>query len=398
MSTVELFDRSRRASSLGIKNAESLVLDWPTIISRKRSIVESWSKGKEPALREAGIDVILGPARFVSPHEIEVDSRRISAGRFVIATGSKASRPASIDGIEHAMISDDLLDHPEVPARVVIVGGGVIALELGFCFARAGSTVTVLQNGPHILPSADEEMRDALVEIGRSLGMKFHTNITVKRIRPDRTAEGEKEGSVDSFPADIVLLAAGRPPNTAHLSLEAVGVERTQRGGVAVNEFLQSTSASHVYAAGDAVGRFQHTPTAWYEGPIAARNALQGNSEKTDYSVLPTTVFTIPALAQVGMTERQAIESGCKVKINRTLVKHNPAAGIREEMEGLTKLIYEEGSEKLLGIHILGPHAEDLIGGAAVALRCGLTRRELAGIHPVFPTLGSAIIDAANGW
>jgi len=195
VSTVELFDRSRRASSLGIKNAESLALDWPAIISRKHSIVESWSKGKEPALREAGIDVILGPARFVSPREIEVDSRRISAGRFVIATGSKASRPASIDGIEHAMISDDLLDHPEVPARVVIVGGGVIALELGFCFARAGSTVTVLQNGPHILPSADEEMRDALVEIGRSLGMKFHTNITVKRIRPDRTAEGEKEGA-----------------------------------------------------------------------------------------------------------------------------------------------------------------------------------------------------------
>lgn len=397
MSTVELFDRSRRASSLGIKNAASLALDWPAVISRKRAIVESWSRGKEPALRQAGIDVITGPARFVSPHEIQVDGRRIGAERFIVATGSKASRPP-IEGVEHAMMSDDLLDHAEVPARLVVIGGGVIGLELGFCFARAGSRVTVLQNGPHILPAADEEIRDALLEIGRSLGMEFRTNAAVKRIGANRTVEAESEGTVESFPADVVLVAAGRPPNTAHLGLEAAGVERTSRGGVKVNEFLQSTQAAHVYAAGDAIGRHQHTPTAWYEGPIAARNALQGNSERTDYSVLPTTVFSIPALAQVGMTERQAVELGLRVKVNRTLVKHNPAAGVRGDTDGVTKLIYEEGTEKLLGVHILGPHAEDLIGGAAIALRGGLTRGELAGIHPVFPTLGSAIIDAANGW
>lgn len=398
MSTVELFDRSRRAGELGIANASSLALDWPAVIVRKRSIVRSWSQGKEPALRQAGIDVIKGQASFISPVEITAGGRRVRAGKFVIATGSRPARPQAIAGLEYAMSSDELLDHPELPGRLVVIGGGVIAIELGFCLARAGSRVTILQKGPHVLAGADEEMRDALIEIGRGLGMQFHTGVQVTRVRPDRSVEATHGGGAQCYPADAVLVAAGRPPNTGHLNLEAAGVERTARGGVKVNEYLQSVTAAQVYGAGDAVGGRQHTPTAWYEGTIAARNALKGNEEKTDYSILPSTVFTIPALAQVGLTERQAREQGIRVKVNRTLVRNNPAAGVRGEDEGLTKLIYEEGSEKILGVHVLGPRAEDLIAGAAVVLKGGLTRGDLAGIHPVFPTLGSVLVDAANGW
>lgn len=398
MSAVELFDRCRRSGDLGIRHAASLALDWPAVIARKRSLVERWSRGKEASLREAGIEVINGPASFLSPEEIVAGERRVRAAKFVIATGSRPARPRAIDGLEHAMTSDELLDHPEIPGRLVIIGGGVIGLELGFCLARAGSRVTVLQDGPEILGDADEEMREVLLDVGRSLGMTFRTGVRVTRVRPDKAVEAAREGGAAIYPADAVLVAAGRPPNTSRLNLEAAGVECTARGGVRVNEYLQSVTAARVYAAGDAAGGPQHTPTAWYEGRIAARNALRGNAEKTDYSVLPTTVFTIPALARVGLTEQEARGRGLRVKVNRTRVRDNPAAGVRGEEEGITKLIFEEGSEKILGVHMLGPRAEDLIGAAAVALKGGLRRNELAAIHPVFPTLGSALIDAANGW
>lgn len=165
-----------------------------------------------------------------------------------------------------------------------------------------------------------------------------------------------------------------------------------------VNEFLQSTGAPHVYAAGDVIGSHQHTPVAWYEGPIAAHNALRGNERKVDLSLLPTGVFTIPSLVQVGVTEREARERGLKVAVNRSPLRNNPAAGVRAETEGLVKVVYEEGTDRLLGVHVLGAHAEDLVQIAAAGMRGGLTRAEFASMHYVFPTLGGAIFDTMAGW
>jgi pyruvate/2-oxoglutarate dehydrogenase complex dihydrolipoamide dehydrogenase (E3) component len=395
VSTVEMAWRTRGAGKLGLTRVDGVGLDWSALIARKNRIVAAWSKGKEPGLERKGITVLRGRARFVGPHELEVGDRRVSSEWIVIATGSAPARPP-VPGIEHALTSDQLLDRTERPERMVVIGGGMIGMELGFALARAGTRVTVLQSGPQVLPAVDDELRTALTELGRATGLEIRTQARVTRITADRTVEAEIDGAPHRFPADLVLAATGRPPNTAGLGLEAAGVA-VEGGAVRVNEFRQSPSAPHVYAAGDVNGQHQHTPVAWYEGRLVARNALEGNRHAVDFSVFPTTVFTIPALAQVGLTEAEARRQGLRVAVGRAPFEDNPAAGVRHETEGLVKVVYEEPSGRILGVHILGPAAEDLIHIAAVALRGKLSRQDLAGMHYVFPTLGGAVFDAMWG-
>jgi pyruvate/2-oxoglutarate dehydrogenase complex dihydrolipoamide dehydrogenase (E3) component len=395
VSTVDLAWRARRAGELGLTGTAGLGLDWAAVIARKDRIVASWSEGKEASLARKGITVLPGRARFVGPHELEVGGRRLSAERVVVATGSAPARPP-IEGIEHAFTSDRLLDHRRLPDRLVVVGGGMIGMELGFVFAHAGTRVTVLQSGPAVLPAVDEEMRVALTALGAEAGLEVRTGARVRRITAERVVEAEIGGASERFPADVVLVATGRPPNTAGLGLEAAGVA-TERGAVTVDPYRRSTSAPHVYAAGDVTGGHQHTPVAWYEGRLAAENALRGNRHAVDYRLLPTAVFTIPPLAQVGLTEAEARKQGLRLAVSRAPFADSAAAGVRGETEGLVKVVAEEGSGRLLGVHVLGAGAEDLIHVAAVAMRGGLTRADLAGMHYVFPTLAGSVFDAMWG-
>jgi glutathione reductase (NADPH) len=392
VSTVELAWRARRAGTLGLTGTGGLGLDWAAIIARKNRLVASWSQGKAERLEQQGISVLRGRATFVKPHELAVGGRRIAAEHVVIATGSSPARPA-IPGIEYAVTSTEFLELTTLPESMVVIGGGAIGMELGFAVARAGSRVTVLQAGPAVLPAADEELRAALVEIARDAGLDVRTQARVSRITVDRTVEAELGGRHERFPAAVVLVATGRPPNVAGLGLEAAGVA-VERGAVKVNEYRQSATASHVYAAGDVTGEHQHTPAAWYEGKLSAENALRGNHRAVDYSVFPTTMFTIPVLSQVGLTEAEAKRRGHRVAVRRAPYEDNTVAGIRGETEGLIKVVHEEGSGRLLGVHILGAGAEDLIHVASVAMRAGLTRSDLAGMHYVFPTLSGGLFDA----
>jgi pyruvate/2-oxoglutarate dehydrogenase complex dihydrolipoamide dehydrogenase (E3) component len=392
VSTVELAWRARKAGELGIQGSEGIGLDWSAVIARKNRLIASWLEGKAEALEQQRIAVLRGRARFVGPHEIAVDGRRVTAEHIILATGSAPTRPP-IEGIEHGLTSDQLLERTALPRRLVVIGGGAIGMELGFAFGRAGSRVTVLQSGAHVLPAADGELRDALLALAPHAGLEIRTGVRVSRIAPDLTVEAEVGGRLERFPGDVVLVATGRSPNTADLGLDVAGVT-LERGGVRVNEFRQSTSAPHVYAAGDVTGTHQHTPAAWYEGQLAAENALRGNRRAANFTVFPTATFTIPALAQVGLTEEAARENSGRVAVGRAPFADSTAAGIREETEGLVKVVFDESSGRLLGAHVLGPGAEDLIHIAAVAMRAGLTRDDLAGMHYVFPTLAGSVFDA----
>jgi pyruvate/2-oxoglutarate dehydrogenase complex dihydrolipoamide dehydrogenase (E3) component len=376
VSTVEHAWRARQAASLGLTGTEGIGLDWAAVIDRKNRMVASGAEEKARAAEREAFTVLRGRGRLTGPHEVEVDGRQVTAERLVIASGSSPAH-APIEGVEHGLTSDQLLQHRTLPHQLVVIGGGYIGLEFGFAFARAGSRVTILQGGPAVLPEVDAELREALVKLGGEAGMEFHTGTRVRRIGPDRTVEAEVGGASRRFRADVVLIATGRPPNTAGLGLEAAGVA-LERGAVRTNEYKQSTTAPHVYAAGDVGGSHQHTPVAWYEGRLAAENALQGNRRRVDYSIFPSNVFTLPSLAQVGLTEAEARRRGLRVTVSRTPFEYNAA---------------EEGSGRLLGVHILGPEAEDLIHIAAVAMRGGLTRQDLAAMHYVFPTLGGALFD-----
>ena len=276
---------------------------------------------------------------------------------------------------------------------MVIVGGGFIGLELGFAIAWAGTQVTILQSGPEIAPALDREIRAVLLEAAGKAGITVETNVKVTRIGSDKTVDAEIEGRSEEFPADQVLLATGRPSNVAPLSPQAAHID-LDGSAVKVNEYLQSVSAPHIYAVGDAAGKRQHSPVAWYEGPIAAHNAIKGNERQVDFSVFPTAIFTIPAIGQVGLTEAEALKRGLKAKTSKLPYDYNPAAGVRNETEGMVKVVYEEGTERILGVHVIGAHAEDIIQIAAMAIEGGLKKSQVGAMHYVFPTFGGAIFDA----
>jgi glutathione reductase (NADPH) len=391
VSTIELLTRARRGEELGIKGAENLSLDWPAVIARKDDIVARWSKGKDATPAKLAIPVLKGRGRFAGPNEMTVDGKNYSAGRFVIATGSKPARPA-IPGAELGITSDELLHLRKQPKRLVVVGGGFIGLEFGFALARAGTKVTLLQSGPQIGPALDDEIRKILLQQAQEAGMTIRTQVKVRRIAADKTVETQVEDRDETFSADEVLLATGRPSNVEPLNPRAAGIE-LYGTAVKVNEFLQSVSAPHIYAVGDAAGKHQHSPVAWYEGPIAAHNALKGNERKVDFSVFPSAVFTIPAIGQVGLTEQEALKRGLKAKISKLSYDGNPAAGVRNETDGMVKIVYEEDTDRILGVHVIGAHAEDIVQIAAVAIKGGLKKSAVGAMHYVFPTIGGAIFD-----
>jgi glutathione reductase (NADPH) len=391
VSTIELLTRARRGQTLGIIGSENLKLDWPALIARKDDIVARWSKAKEAAPEKLGIKVLSGKAKFVAPHAIVVEGRNYSADKIVIATGSKPARPA-ISGAELAITSDDLIHLQRQPERLVVVGGGFIGLEFGFALAWAGSNVTVLQSGPEIAPAVDDDIRAILLRAANEAGMTIVTNVKVQSIAADRSVAAEVGGKVENYPADAVLLATGRPSNVEPLNPQVAGIE-LDHGAVKVNSYLQSTSAPHVYAIGDAAGKHQHSPVAWYEGPIAAHNALKGNEQQVDFSIFPSAIFTIPAVGQVGLTEREALARGLNAKVSTLSYDSNPAAGVRDETDGMVKVVYEERTEKILGVQVIGARAEDIVQIAAVAIRGGLTKSQVGAMHYVFPTIGGAIFD-----
>lgn len=392
MSTVELFWRARNGGRLGLKATDNIAFDWNAVIERKDRIVASWSKDKEDDLTKRGIAVLRGKAVFAGRREIEVDGKKLTAKKIIIATGSKPARPP-VPGAERCITSDELIHLKTQPENLVVIGGGFIGLEFGFALARAGSKVTILQAGPEIAPALDDDIRKALLEIAEKAGIAVVSNAKVKKIENNKTVEAEVAGRPQRFAADQVLLAVGRPSNVADLQPEKADIA-VDGSAVKVNPYLQSVTNPSVYAAGDAAGKHQHTPVAWYEGALAAQNAVKGNRRKIDFSVFPSAVFTIPAMAQVGLTEKQARAKRAAVKVSRMPFSSNPVAGIREETEGLVKVVYETKSKRILGVHVIGAGAEDIIQIAAAGMLGGLKKSEFGHAHYVFPTLGGAIFDA----
>jgi pyruvate/2-oxoglutarate dehydrogenase complex dihydrolipoamide dehydrogenase (E3) component len=329
VSTIELFTRARRAQVLGIKGASDLRLDWHAVIERKDRIVASWSKGKEAVPSKLGIPVLRGMGTFAGPHEIKVNGNTLSAEKIIIATGSKPGRPP-IPGAELGITSDELIHLKEQPKQLVVIGGGFIGLEFGFALARAGTKVTLLQSGPQIGPGLDDEIRDVLLKAANELGMTILTNVKVKALTPDKRVEAEIAGRAERYPADTVLLATGRPANVKALNPQAAGIE-LDGSAVKINEYLQSVSAPHIYAVGDAAGKRQHSPVAWYEGPIAAHNALKGNERKADFTFSQTPFSPFQPLVRWALRKRKRWSGASKPERanSRTTPTRPPACAMK---------------------------------------------------------------------
>jgi glutathione reductase (NADPH) len=389
--TTEVLEEIRRAAEYGIQVSEPRV-DWSRVIDRKEGFTRDVTPSTERWLAEQGIDLIHGAPRFVSENTLEIDGERIEAGGILIATGS-TPRPLTFEGAELVKTSDDILALRQVPRQLTIIGAGVVAFEFGQVFARLGSRVTMLAPGKRVLARHDPDLVDTVVQVSASLGVELIRQARVQAVRREGellTVQFLVDGQTRTTGADFLLNAAGRIPAIDTLALDRAGVERDTRG-VLVNEFLRSRSTPRVFAAGDAHGRMQLSPVASYEGQVAARNFLEGDTERVSYDAIPRVLFTVPPLASVGLTEGEARERGLDLSVITQDMTDWKVPAILGEPVAHAKVIVESGSGRILGAHLLSSGAAEDIHVFAMAIRFGLTADDLKSVVFGYPTLASAL-------
>ncbi len=388
----ELIDWSQRMKGSGIEGAISL--DWTQLMRFKHSFTDPVPVERESGLRKSGIATYHGVASFVDETTIDVSGDSLEARRIVLATGA---RPASLDltGENLLITSTEFLDLATLPHRIVFIGGGYIAFEFAHLARRAGATPVILQRGPRVLNGFEPTLVDAIVEISESLGIDVRANVAVSSIQERSGAlrvigtTGAQEFAID---CDLAVHAAGRVADLDGLALDAGGVERTKKG-VAVNGFLQSCSNAAVYAVGDCAdgGGLPLTPTAAAEGELAARNLLDGNRHTIDFAGLASIVYTIPSLGMTGLTRERARELGLRVRIHEGDSTKWYSSRRIQARRSYYQLLVEEGTDKILGAHFLGPHTEELVNIFSLALRAKVPASALEQVLFGYPTASSDI-------
>src|ERR1700689_5428673 len=387
----EAVDWTRRRKGKGIQ-ATKLQIDWPELMRFKRFFTEPVPKRREDGFAKAGIAAFHGQARFVGPTTLQVGEETLK-GRYVVIAAGEAPADLKIPGAGHLTTSDQFLELNELPRRILFVGGGYIAFEFAHVAARAGSQVTVLHRRPRPLGLFDPDLVDQLVERTRELGVDVHLGteaIGIEKSSAQLTVRAVASGRSAMFETDMVVHAAGRVPEIKDLDLDAAGIEWEKRG-VRVNEFLQSVSVPAVYAAGDASasGGPPLAPVASYEGSIVAANLLKGNHQKPNYIGIPSVVFTVPPLAGVGLSERGASEQDLRFRVKKeTTSTWYSSRRVGETCSGY-KVLVEEGTDRILGAHILGSDAGEVINLFMLAIRSGMRSIDLKHMLFAYPTSGS---------
>ncbi|MBI3515412.1 MAG: NAD(P)/FAD-dependent oxidoreductase [Proteobacteria bacterium] len=366
-------------------------LDWAKLIEREQGIVTGVSEEFERSLAQRGIVLVRGAAKFVGRTAIAVGDRRLDAGKIVIATGSKP-RQLPIPGFEHTITSDDILTGTSQPESLVFIGGGVIALEFSHVYARAGTKVTILEALPRLLPPLDADLAEQVARETRRIGVEVVTGVKITGVAPSGArfaVEYEKDGTRHTVNAARVANGAGRVADVLRLELDAAGIKH-DGPAIAVDDYLRSTSNPDVLVAGDAlVGPPQLSPIATYAGRLAGRNAIGDAPAKADYWGIPSCVYTVPAVASVGLTEAKAREQGLKFA-----VKVNDMASWRStrtyaESVAWAKTLIEDGTRRILGAHMIGHDAEEVIQMFAFAMRRGLGAEAIEDMVFAYPTFMS---------
>jgi glutathione reductase (NADPH) len=389
----EALDWTRRMSGKGIQ-AGKLQIDWPDLMRFKRSFTEPVPRRREDGFAKAGIAAFHGRARFAGPTTLQVGEETLE-GRYVVIAAGEVPADLAIPGAQHLTTSDQFLELDELPRRMLFIGGGYIAFEFAHVAARAGAQVTILHRGPRPLARFDPDLVDQLVERTRELGIdvRLGTEATgIEKSSDHLIVRALCSGETARFEAEMVVHAAGRVPEINDLNLDAVGIEREKRG-VRVNEFLQSVSIPGVYAAGDAAasGGAPLAPVASYEGSIVAANLLKGNHLRPHYLGIPSVVFTIPPLAAVGLGERGAREQNLEFRVNTEMTSTWYSSRRVAETHSGYKVLVEEGTDRILGAHILGSEAAEVINLFALAIRSGMRATDLKHMLFAYPTSGSNI-------
>lgn len=392
--------RIHRAEKWGIKL--DATMDLHGVLAKVRELTQRAADRSQTiqTLQTAGVEIFFGDPRFVSVNEIDVDGRRLFGEDVVIATGSSPVVPANIGLDEVPYITNrTIFDMETIPASFGVIGGGPIGIEMAQAFARLGSKVTVFHPGNHILPKDDPELADLLADILRQEGIQILLGHRVGKVEQVgnhvRITAADATGISTTVEVNSLLVAAGRQANVENLGLDEIGVEYTSKG-IKVDEHLRTT-APHVWASGDCNGLYQFSHIAEVQSRAVLQNILLPIGRAPDYAGIPWGTFTDPELAHLGLTESQADAQGIKYRVYRQPFSLVDRAIVEQEDAGMIKLIASPGG-KLLGAHILGSGAADLMNELVVAKNCGDGLGTLSSLPHIYPSWGYGIQRATDHW
>lgn len=366
--------------------------DWPTFLERKDVEIARLSGVYVANLENAGADLIHARAVMADPHTIELDNRRrVTAGRVLVATGAKPTLPAEVEGVEHAITSNEAFHLESLPRSIVIAGGGYIAVEFAGIFNGLGVETTLVYRGPMILRGFDDDVRAHLTREMERRGVKIITGC--HQLRLEKTSKGVRShfSSGQAIDTDITLFATGRAPNTEGLGLEAAGVTLNERGAVVVDEFSKS-SVENIWAVGDVTDRINLTPVAIREAAAFANTEFYGRPTQFDHEMVASAVFSQPPVGAVGQSEAQARHGGRKVTVYSSSFRPMKATLFGGEERMMTKLVVDAETDRILGCHVVGPDSPEIIQMAAIALKMGATKTEWDDTCAVHPTAAEELV------
>lgn len=397
--TAEVLTLVREAKGLGVIVPGTPTVDWAAAQKRKDRIVRRLTGGVKYLLDNAGVQTLRGAARFTSPSLLEVATesgvQTVEATSVIVASGSRAAS-LPIPGLqgEGIMTSDDALALQELPESLLIIGAGAIGVEFATLFAQCGVQVTLVEVLPRVLPLLDSELGAEVEKSLRKMRVRVHTNSRVTGVerQEDGLHVAIHSAEDTTVVAQKVLVAVGRRPNIEDMGLDVAGVY-TERQGIVVDEYMR-TNVPHIYAIGDVTGGTLLAHVAAHGGVIAAENAL-GGKRAIHYNAVPSCVFGQPEVATVGVSEDQAREQGVDIRVGKFPFHPNGKAATLGESDGFAKVILAADTGRILGLHIVGPHASDLIQEGTVAMHFGGTASDIGGIIHPHPTLTEAIEEAA---
>lgn len=392
--SVELLLDIERAQEFGILVSEP-ALDFAKMMARKEMVVERLVSGVEALLQGRKVELLKGKGRLLAPNKVAVDNRELSTRGVIIATGAEAGKPPlpGLD-LEGVLTSSEILELEEAPSDLVIVGGGVIGMEFAGIFNALGTKVTVIEMLPSLLPPVDEELSRRYLNLVRREGVEVHLNSPLRGVEQRGASLLVEYGADEKVEADYVLLATGRLPYTEGLGLAELGVPCGKGRAIAVDDYLQTTVPG-VYAVGDVTGGWMLAHVASRQGEIAAENAM-GSKKGIDYRAVPYCVFTLPEIAGVGLTEQEAKGKGIPYKKSIFRFGASGRALTMGKTTGLVKMLCHEEGE-VLGLHIMGPRATDLIAEGALAIQMGAKASDIVATIHAHPTLPEAVREAALG-
>jgi dihydrolipoamide dehydrogenase len=400
IASAETLERMRRAADFGIEPAGAVGYNLAKIRERKDRVVSMQAQGIRNLFKSWGVNLIEGRGSLLSPDAVRVVRKDgmtmdIKSDNVIIATGS---RPATIPGVsfdnEQVISSDDAVQLKSIPKSLLIIGAGIIGCEFAFLYRTFGAEVTMVELLPRALSTEDEEMADLIEREFKKSKIKLITNVRVEKVEKD--GDGLMVAVLSDgrqIKTEMVLVSIGRKMNSEDLGLEPLGVATGKHREIIVNEKME-TNVPGVYAIGDVTGKMLLAHVASHQGLVAVGNAL-GGDEKMDYTTVPSGIFTMPEIGSVGLREKQAAEQGIKYRVGRFEYRALGKAHAMGEITGMVKVIADETTDKVLGVHICGAHATDMVHEGALAVRMGVTAKQLGGMIHAHPTLSEVVMEAA---